>query len=163
MSYCAKHDLYYERCSTAAVCPQCSPDGIDALEAQVYALAAENAKLRAEVAKLEDVAKRTMRGEATFIHTAVAYRDERDALRAEVERAYASRNEAVERANLDEFHTVPDLRLDLARVTEERDGLAARMAKVESLMDSLDEMEDLDEITANMLLDLHAAVAAVKE
>jgi uncharacterized small protein (DUF1192 family) len=55
--------------------------------------------------------------------------------------------------------TIAALTADLARVTAERDGTAARMAKVEMLMDTLDEMEDLDEITANVLLDLHAACA----
>lgn len=38
--------------------------------------------------------------------------------------------------------------------------LEAKLARVRALVDTLDEMEELDEICANVLLDLHAALAA---
>ncbi len=58
-------------------------DGIDALEQMVERLTAENTRLRAEVMKLEDTAKRIMRQDATFLTNE---RAEADRLRLDLAR-----------------------------------------------------------------------------
>lgn len=99
MSYCAKHDTYY---ANTPECPRCAtPDGIDALEAQVERLTAENARLRAEV-EVSDLACRVAQ------HELAAVCRERDALRLDLARLT---EDAAKRCS--------DLRADNARLVEE--------------------------------------------
>jgi len=132
--------------SGANDCPRCGADMVLPERVCIICLTAENARLRADNLQLVN----DLEAEGARVGMLQA---ENARLRGEVEVAYASRNEAVERANQLEFHDVPerdaeirdamhDLRAseyvsetrrtellkciaDLARVTAERDALLA--------------------------------------
>jgi multidrug resistance efflux pump len=87
-------------------------------------LEAERNRLRGEVDRLEEIAKRAMRGETTMIANAKAYKADLarvtaslDATRISCSHSEAERDHAIEALN--------QARLDLSSVTAERDGLLA--------------------------------------